>query len=243
MTSAPGSGARPSLPRVSSVQSFLRSGPWTALVAMALLEAASRSMGLVPSLRLRAVVGLGTLGVYGFDRWAVRRRGRPWWVLPALGAAFAGLALPADGVAILAAVCVLALVHARLRELPWAKPLYIALAWIAVVVGLPWVLAGEGPVPGVALPVALAIVANVLGCDAIDREAEAARLRPVLVWWIARAVALAGVVVAWPAPGTAIPATLLLALLPWPASRRWAELGLDGALLVGAVVTVVRLSG
>ena len=222
---------------------LLRSGLFVAAVGVALLHAASRSMGFTPGPALTAVVGLGTLGVYGFDRWAAQRTGRPWWILPVLPAGALGLTLPPDAIAILVLVCALALVHVRLRELPWAKPLYIALAWLGVVVGLPWVLAGEGPLPGVLVPVALAIVANVLGCDAIDREAEAARLAPVRVWWVARAAALAGVVVGWPAPGVGIPAAVLVALVPWPANRRWAEVGLDGALLVGALVALLRMRG
>lgn len=222
---------------------ILRSGLWIAAVAVALLHASGRSMGLVPGPGLTAVVGLGTVGVYGFDRWWASRSQRPFWLVPAAAAAGLALTLPADAIAILAGVCGLALLHARLRQFPWAKPLYIALAWIGVVVGLPWVLAGEGPLPGMLLPVALAIVANVLGCDAIDREAEARRLSPTRVWWIARAVALVGVLVAWPDPGVAIPGAVLLALLRWPASRRWAEWALDGALLAGALFALLRLAG
>lgn len=221
---------------------LLRSGLWIAAVAIGLLHAAARSMGLVPGPELTAVVGLGTMGVYRFDRWAGGGRGAPWWILPTAAAAVLGLLLPADAVAILAGVCALALVHARLRELPWAKPTYIAMAWIGVVVGLPWVLAGEGPLPpGVLVPIALAIAANVLACDAIDREAEAVRLSPRQVWWVARFVALGGILLAWPHPGLAIPAAVLVALVHGPASRRWAEVWLDGALLAGAVVTVIWL--
>jgi hypothetical protein len=207
-------------------------------VAVALLHASGGSMGFVPGPSLTAVVGLGTMAVYGFDRWAVHRRERPIWALPALGATVLGLGLPMPAITILGAVCALALVHARLRELPWAKPLYISAAWLGVVVGVPWVLGDRASPPGVALPIALAIVANVLACDAVDREAEAARLGPERVWWTARAVALAGVLVGWPGPGTWIPAALFVSLSRRPRSRDQAELLLDGALLVGALVAL-----
>lgn len=196
-------------------------------------------MGVHAGWDLLAVTALGTLGVYGFDRWMVRRTGKPWWVLPVLAAAGIGMTLPGAAIRILAGVCALALVHHWLREVPWFKPVYIALAWLGVVVGLPWVIRGDGPIPAAALPIALAIVANVLACDAVDREAEAAQIGPRRVWQIARLVAGVGVVVGWPAPAAAVPAAMLLAMVRWPVTRWWAERGLDGALLVGGIVAIV----
>jgi hypothetical protein len=226
---------------------LVHSGIWVGACAVALLLAAARSMGSDPSWPLIAVVGLGTVAVYGFDRWSVLRAGTPFWVLPALPAAILGLRLSVGAVAILVCVCCLALVHARLRHLPWAKPLYITAAWIGVVIGLPWVLRGPGPIPVVLTPLALAVVANVLGCDAVDREAEAAQVDPRKVWWLARILALTGVVVGLMSPGAqaiaVVPAVLLLALIPWPSSRRWAERGLDGALLVGAMLASFLMRG
>lgn len=221
----------------------MRSGLWVAACAVVLLAASARSMGLDPDPELLTLAGLGTLGVYGFDRWATGRRGRPLWVAPVVAAGALGLRQPPAAIAILALVCGLALVHARLRELPWAKPAYIALAWVGVVVGLPWVLRGPGPVPEALGPVVLAILANVLACDAVDREAEAAQIAPVRVWWVARATALAGVVAGWGSPAAIIPATLLVALVRWPADRRWAERAVDGALLVGAGLAFVLMHG
>lgn len=217
---------------------LIDSGIWVALCATSLLGAAARSMGVNVDARLIAVTALGTLGVYGFDRWMVRRSGRPGWLLPALGAVVAGSGLPIAAIAILAGVCLLAMVHHWLREVPWFKPVYIAVAWLGVVVGLPWVLDGEGPVPGAALPIALAIVANVLACDAADREAEAAQIGPVRVWWIARAIAATGVAAGWPEPAVAVPAAMLVALMRWPVSREWTAWVLDGALLFGGVLAI-----
>lgn len=226
---------------------LIRSGIWIGACAVALLLAAGRSMGGDPSGVLMAVTGLGTMAVYGFDRWAVTRRGTPFWILPLLPAAILGLRLPPAAIAILACVCGLALVHARLRGLPWAKPLYITTAWIGVVIGLPWVSRGGGAVPVALAPLALAVVSNVLACDAVDREAEAAQIDPLRVWWLARILALAGVVAGLIIPGArataAVPALLMLALIPWPASRRWAERGLDGALLAGALLASLMMSG
>ena len=155
--------------------------------------------------------------------------------------------MPPGAIAILVGVCGLALVHARLRHLPWAKPLYITTAWIGVVIGLPWVLRGPGPVPAVLVPLSLAVVANVLACDAVDREAEAAQIDPRKVWWLARVLALIGMIAGLMSPGVrviaVVPGFLLLALIPWPASRRWAERGLDGALLLGALLAGFLMRG
>lgn len=226
---------------------LVRSGIWVGACAVALQLAAGRSMGADPSWPLIAVTGLGTVAVYGFDRWFVSRAGRPFWVLPAIPAAILGLGLAPGAIAILAGVCGLALVHARLRHLPWAKPLYITAAWIGVVIGLPWILRGPGPIPVVLAPLSLAVVANVLACDAVDREAEAAQINPRKVWWLARALALIGVIAGLVSPGVrpvaVVPGILLLALIPWPASRRWVEWGLDGALLLGGLLASLLMRG
>jgi hypothetical protein len=52
-------------------------------------------------------------------------------------------------------------------------------------------------------------------------------------------VALLGVAVGWPDPSVAVPAAMLVALLRWPADRRWAGWVLDGALLVGGLVAII----
>lgn len=218
---------------------LVRSGLWVAACAVTLLAASARSMGLAAEPELLALAGFGTLGVYGFERWAVARYARPWWILPTAVALAFGLLQPLRVMVLLGAVCGLALVHARLREVPWVKPAYIAVAWLGVVVGLPWVIRGAGPVPHALGPVGLAVAANVLACDAIDREAEAVRMEPRRVWWIARGVALAGVIAGWPDPLVAVPAAVLVALVRWPADRRYAERVLDGAVLGGAVLALV----
>ena len=217
---------------------LIRSGIWVALCAVALLVAAARSMGIQPGAELIGVTGLGTIAVYGFDRWTAGRAGWLQWLVPGIGAVVVGVRLPVNAIAILTGVCALAFLHSRLRRFAWVKPLYITCAWLGVVVGLPWVIRGSGPVPTVVLPIALAIIANVLACDAIDREAEAAQIGPKRVWWIARGVALLGVVVGFPEPAAFIPGAMLVAMFRWPVTHWWAERVLDGALLAGGALAI-----
>lgn len=239
-------------------QGWIHSGIPVAATAWVLTEAAAAAMGAPLPPTAAAVVFLGALAVYALDRLgddgvdkpgrADLRRRHPR-LLPVLagvggtGAVVLGLRLPFRAVAVLAAVVTLALAHRRLRHLPWVKPAYIALAWLAVVVGLPWSLSGADAATAVSegLPLGLAISANVLGCDAADGEGEVRALGRRRIWHLARILAVAGVLVALAGvPSSralgAVPAALGLALLPYRPDPQYAETVLDGALLAGGLV-------
>jgi 4-hydroxybenzoate polyprenyltransferase len=241
--------------RRRALEAFTESGLLVAVVALALVHAVARTLGAELELRVSVVVGAGTWAVYAFDRLvddridrparaAFVRRNRPWMragaALAAGIAVVAGIALPPRAIALLAAVVLLALLHARLRHLPWIKPLYIALAWLAVVVGLPAVLAAAPAARVLAdlAPIGLAILANVIGCDVTDGEAEARAIGPVRAWWVARGVALAGVVAAAVGPERGlvwVPLVTLVALAPGPRPAGYTHV-LDAALGVGGVL-------
>ena len=55
-----------------NVDLLVRSGIWVGACAVALLAASAQSMGVDPDFGLLALAGVGTAGVYGFDRWAAR---------------------------------------------------------------------------------------------------------------------------------------------------------------------------
>lgn len=250
-----------------TVDALVDSGAWVALTAVALTAAAARALGQRPAGELLLMVGLGAFAVYSLDRLADRildRGGKPrrnrfigrhagLMLAGAVAAAgFAGVLALRAGVEVtllMAAVAGLAALHLPLKHLPGVKPTYIAVAWLAVVVGLPVVIGRVPPVRalGELGPLGLALVANVLACDAADREAEARRLGTAAVWHLARVVAAAGVLLGVLDRGalrplSLIPAATLLALLPRRADPEYTALWVDGALLVGGVGAWLWLS-
>lgn len=232
------------------------SGLLVAAVAVALAHASAAALGGTLGSRVTLTVAAGTLAVYAFDRRIDDRIERPHRqrfaadhgrgllvlsIAAALVAATAGLTLPTAAIALLAGVVALALVHARLRRIPGLKPAYIALAWLTVVVALPAVLleASLARAMADAAPIGLAILANVLACDAADREAEALVLGVGPTWWLARALACAGLFAAWFGDGAArplvlVPGAVALALIPLRARPEYTTV-LDAALGVGAL--------
>jgi hypothetical protein len=237
------------------LEASTESGALVAIVALTLVHAVARTLGAELDLRVSVVVGAGTWAVYAFDRLVddridrparadFVRRNRRWMragaVVAAGVAVVAGLKLPPRAIGLLAAVVLLALLHARLRHLPWIKPLYIALAWLAVVVGLPAVLVAA-PLERVLAdlaPIGLAILANVIGCDVTDGEAEARAIGPDRAWWVARALALGGIAAAFVGPQRSlvwVPLTMLVALAPGPRPAAYTHV-LDAALGIGALL-------
>jgi 4-hydroxybenzoate polyprenyltransferase len=242
------------------VHELVDSGVWIALIAVVLTGAASRALGLRPTASLLALVALGTFAVYTLDHVVDRARdrgakprrerfvGRHVGVLLAcalVAAGIAGLLAVSEGpevTLLVSSVAVLAALHLPLKHLPGVKPTYIALAWLVVVVGLP-VAVGHIPMgraAGELGPLGLALMANVLACDAADREAEARWFGPGATWNRARAVAATGLLLGVfdrvaLRPRSLVPLATLLALLPLHADPEYTGVFVDGALLVGGL--------
>ncbi len=244
------------------------SGVGVAATAAVLLGAASHALGGDPPPGTLALVFLGSLGVYLLDRLRDLQRDRvahparsahlaahrPWVSAVALvcvgGAGWFTWQEPRAVQALLAGVFLLASVHHWIKGVAWFKPLYIALSWWAVTVGVP--LAHHlgrvaDPLRGeewaTVLPLGLAIGANVLACDAADREAEALRYGPRRVWWIARGMAGSGATIGFALGGASallapIPLCVALSLALYRPTPRWTSTVVDGALLVGGVISV-----
>jgi hypothetical protein len=226
------------------------------MAAVALTGASARGLDVDLRWPVFGVVGFGALGVYAFDRWGDRDKpGRvhlsSLWprLLPSLAvggvviSVVLAIGLPWRAWGLLAAIAALSLVHRWLQGLPWVKPLYVAVAWLGVVVGVPWALGSVDSRSSLLelIPLGLALLANVLACDAADREAEASVIGSLRVWWIARGLAALGVVCAlWFALRfVVVPLCMLLALLEYRPSPRYVAWWVDGALLVGGVLAWV----
>lgn len=231
--------------------------------AAALTAAAAQALGQVPSLSECGLAATGTLVVYNVDRLRDRERDRitspdrtgfvERWHLALIalvvlaGASAVTFAVDLDSriALLLLPIAAIGLAHRRLKLLPYAKSPYVATAWAAVIVGLPWISASEPPHTAWAFGVLFgALLANVLASNARDEEAVAARVGAarVLGWarWIAAisvgVTALAPVEVrnlAW------VPGLTWLALLGFRADERYGLIVLDGALLVGGAMACV----
>ncbi len=136
----------------------------------------------------------------------------------------------------------LGLFHRRLKgRHPAAAVLYVSLAWLAVVVGLPAATLGAGPLAVAVAVSALgpAIAANLVASELRGHppsEATRRRLR------VGQLLALAGCLgpLLHPAsrPLVAIPLWAWASLLGFRSSERYALLVLDGALLAGALTAL-----
>lgn len=236
------------------------SGVWIALIAVVLTGAAARALGLRLAVSLLAMVALGSFAVYSLDRLADRvrdgatkprrvrfvgRHTRFLFTTALVAAAIAGLLALLAGPEVsflMMLVAVLAAMHLPLKHIPGVKPAYIAVAWLLVVVGLPVVVA-RIPLDralGELGPLGLALLANVLACDAADREAEARWLGPRATWNLARGVAAAGLVLGVLdrdalRPLSFVPLATLLALLTRRANPEYTGVFVDGALLAGGL--------
>ncbi|MBW2385632.1 MAG: hypothetical protein JRG92_18530 [Deltaproteobacteria bacterium] len=246
------------------------SGALPAVVAAAL--AAATGTVLVPDSQsgaLATVAGLaaaGTLVIYSVDRLRDLERdretapGRTHFVQThrryVLAATVAGAAacvplalrMPPGVWALCAGVLTLGLWHRRLKgRAPW-KVLYVAAAWLGVVVGLP-VVAGGGaalrPLAAVLAALGVTIAANLLASDLREHSLTRARQRDLA---IARALAIAGTLFCLLDRRTwaliPIPLFEALSLLGFRTSERYGLVVVDGALLVGAGLSLgVALGG
>ena len=240
-----------------------------AFAAAALVAASSRALELPVDARAVGLAFAGTFVVYNLDRLRDLERDRRTaplrtafvvahqtalvrcslaaLVLALLLLAFAG---GRAGVLLLPALA-LGLAHRRLKHIAFFKPVYIVVAWLIVVVGLPWCLAASAgraiqpaQVGWLIAVLAASILSNAVAANVRDHEAGAARLGAERALAIARRLAVAGVVCAVLAPGSvrtlvAVPAITFAALAAFRGSERYGLVIVDGALLAGALVALV----
>jgi hypothetical protein len=241
------------------------SSAWVAMAAGALSAAAALAMGARPDPWAVTVAVAGTWVVYNVDRLRDLERDRATTprrsafvaahrrILTVLTAGAA--ALGAVGAAVLGPGCILllapvlalGLLHRRLKQVPFAKSVYVTAAWLAVVVGLP-ALAADAPVlvGRVAGVLGCALFANAIASSARDVEAAAELIGTEPMLWTSRAVAALGVLLGLTSPPpvrvlSVVPVATLATLIPFRRGERYGLLIVDGALLAGAAAAVVWL--
>jgi 4-hydroxybenzoate polyprenyltransferase len=240
-----------------SLDALAFSSLWIAAAAAALAAASSRALGAAVDPEVVLLAACGTFLVYNVDRlrdlprdhatsplrsrFVARHRAALQALCAATAVAAAALlaALGARAALALAPVAAAGLAHRRLKRFGLAKPIYIALGWIAVVVGLPAVHAGARTGVGWAcLALGPAILANAIASNLRDRETRLEARRALALARGSAALGVCGAALA-PPPAralAAVPALTLALLLCFRPTERFGLLAIDGALLVGALV-------
>ena len=232
-----------------------------AAAAALLVLAAGRATGAPADPLLPALAFTGTLGIYTLDRLrdlprdrrtaprraefvAARRR-----VLVAVSglsvAAAAALALAAGpAVAALSGlVAVPAFWHRRLKRSTAGSAFYVSSAWLVVAAGLPAIRGGDpARLPAAALALAGALLGNALASGLRDGDGPGARLGPRRTLGLARGAAAASLAAALALPAARclvpVPALTLLALVGFRPGELYGLVVLDGALALGALLSL-----
>jgi hypothetical protein len=252
-----------------------------ATVAGALALAAGLSLGECPTSLAAGLAFAGTLAVYNVDRLRDLERDRSMAprrsaFVMAQYSKLVGIAALATGgalalgwragpaaVALCGTVLLPALFHRRLKRHVAAKIVYITAAWIAVVVGLPALEAGEvmdiapqlagglsgylgqvGDVGNLGLITCIytgAIGANLIASNLGSVGEEPTRGQAAV--WGARGLAAAGVLIAFVGPPSlhalaCVPLAQFVGLLRLDGGERTRLIGIDGSLLLGALAAL-----
>lgn len=173
------------------------------------------------------------------------------WVAAAV-AGLLVLASPARVVVLCAVVGGVGLLHRRLKRGVRWKIAYVAAAWSAVCVGLPWLAhaadgaGARGSILGLGFALGFvgpAVLANVIASNArVGKSSNPDGAANALHW--ARGLALGATLLAVFAPKPVaalgfVPAAEAVALWCFRRSERYAHLAVDGALAVGGVLAIV----
>ena len=234
-----------------------------AAVAATLATAATLAFKLPPAPFVIALVMSGTLVVYNIDRLrdleqdrrraplrsafveGHQRRLGLLTVLAALVSGISALELPPAAVGLCTGVLALGLLHRRLKHIRGIKTLYLTVAWLAVVLGLPLLGTSTPPGPasvgGTFAIIGSAILANLLASNLDRRKADESRGHGVNRSRLGFAIVVAGLGVgsALVAPEALqslvlIPLAELLVLCRFREGEHYDLVVIDGALFAGA---------
>lgn len=216
-----------------------------------------------------ALVACGAFLVYGLDRlrdldrdrqsaprrtaFIVRNRSRLEKAAGVAGLVLCVLfaAAPGPKVALCVAVGAIGFLHRRLKQAFGFKIAYVAAAWTAACVGLPWLGRSEsGPAAAAELGwslllVGTAVTANLIASNLREGKAIASDWPAGRMLLAARGIAITAASLAGFAPESVaplawIPAAEVLALGFFRGSERYGHLAVDGALLIGALAAVAH---
>ncbi len=237
-----------------------------AAIAAGLSLAASRALGAAEAERWAVLAASGTFVVYGLDRLRDTTRDRATSprrtafvernsVALSVAVALAALLLtatlystPPSVILLCLGTGAIGLLHRRLKGFAGLKSIYVSAAWVAICAGIPGVSVGIGPhLAWVAGILFAGLAANLIASNLRDDGATLLRRRPRSVLGFARALAVAGVFIAWVAPCELgplawIPLAQALALSFFRPSESYGHLAVDGALLAGALASLLHFA-
>ncbi len=161
------------------------------------------------------------------------------------------VAAPRPVVVLLGVIGAVGLLHRRLKGFSRLKATYVSLAWVAACVGMPWLTSsrdlGTGTwVTAILFPTLVAnLVASNLGDD-VEPHAARDRGSALPALRIARGSSVVAIVLALVAPVELralgwIPLAEGLALAAFRPDERYRHLVVDGAILLGALASGIRL--
>ena len=141
------------------------------------------------------------------------------------------------------AVGVVGLFHRRIKRTPTFKALYVSTAWVAVCLGFPWIASGHNDL-GIWLAgiFFLSLTANLIASNLRDGKVIRAPSGHNMVLWLARGFILLALALVFAGPGRLLPLVWIpvyegLALALFRPTERYGHLVIDGALLLGALIT------
>jgi len=160
-------------------------------------------------------------------------------------------AAPPSIILLCLAIGLVGLFHRRLKEIPALKATYVAFAWVAACVGLPWIASGrETAGLWIAGILFASLAANLIASNLRDQMATVATTvapgNPAATLWVARAIAILGIGLTLAAPASLRPIVWIpvcegLALAFFRPTERYSQIAVDGALLIGGFTTSIHL--
>jgi 4-hydroxybenzoate polyprenyltransferase len=240
------------------------SSVFPAVIAAGLSLAASHAMGAEDASRWAVLAASGTFTVYGLDRLRDTDRDRAtspkrtYFVeiharaisiavgLSALVLVAALLTSPAPVVLLCVGIGAIGLLHRRLKGSKSLKSIYVSLAWVAICAGIPAIATpGSSRFGWVAVIFSTGIAANLLASNLGDDPASPSRGRLPSILGLARSLAIVGVLISWAAPEEVaplgwIPFAEAIALAFYRPNEHYEHLAVDGALLAGALASLVH---
>ena len=249
---------------------FAFSGGLAAAVAALLSGVSSQALGAPTATTWAVLAASGAFIVYALDRlrdidrdlagsplrtaFIVRNRS-PLTIaigLAAIGLAVSLVQASASIVLLCVAIGGIGLFHRRLKENTALKTAYVSLAWVGACAGMPWLASGLGRagfwVSGILLA---SLLANLIASNLQDHEPRAGsgfdRSDPATILWLARGVTLAGIAIGLAAPAAFRPMVWIpvcegVALAAYRPTERYGQFAIDGALLIGAIVTMMHFA-